>query len=217
MTWDRVSSKTVWDDLKPTVLTLAMLLPVTSSLVWWARRPEMAENIERSTGGVLSGGGERGQAPGEAGREISVRRPRGTSRPPTTAVGSSPPKRTEDTVPVCVVPSSAVQLTAWPTRAPADSERCSDSSAAFCVAICSSFSTCVNVAVCDMNSVVLVGLLGSWYFICATRSCRNVSLPIWSLRSTDVAAVYVAGLLLTPPTGSVIVGSRSEEHTSELQ
>src|ERR671926_161266 len=28
-----------------------MLLPVTSSLVWWAFRPEMAENMERSTGG----------------------------------------------------------------------------------------------------------------------------------------------------------------------
>src|SRR5215204_7536689 len=57
MTWDRVSWKTVCDPLKPTVLTLAMLLPVTSILVWCARRPEMAENMERSTGRVSSGVG----------------------------------------------------------------------------------------------------------------------------------------------------------------
>src|SRR3712207_6307181 len=66
MTWDRVSSKTVWELLKPTVLTLAMLLPVTSSLVWWARRPEMAENIERSTG-RSSQEGERGRGSGGGG------------------------------------------------------------------------------------------------------------------------------------------------------
>src|SRR5919107_1186091 len=65
-TWDRVSSKTVWLPLKPTVLTLAMLLPATSSLVWWARRPEMAENMERSTGGLLAIGGRWGGA-GSAG------------------------------------------------------------------------------------------------------------------------------------------------------
>src|SRR4051812_36625030 len=47
-TCDSVSSKTVVLLLKPTVLTLAMLLPATSSLVWWAFRPEMAENMERS-------------------------------------------------------------------------------------------------------------------------------------------------------------------------
>src|SRR3712207_5286004 len=71
MTWDRVSSKTVWDDLKPTVLTLAMLLPVTSILVWWARRPEMAENMERSTGRFSSGVGGPGSGAGvgvQAGR-----------------------------------------------------------------------------------------------------------------------------------------------------
>src|SRR3954462_6893899 len=50
ITWDSVSWKTVWLPLNPTVLTLAMLLPVTSSLVWWARRPEMAENMERNMG-----------------------------------------------------------------------------------------------------------------------------------------------------------------------
>jgi hypothetical protein len=40
---DRVSWNTVVDDLKPTVLTLAMLLPVTSSICWWERRPEIPE------------------------------------------------------------------------------------------------------------------------------------------------------------------------------
>src|SRR3954454_6292461 len=59
MTWDSVSWKTVWLPLKPTVLTLAMLLPVTSSLVWWARRPEIAENMERNMGRNSSGGGRR--------------------------------------------------------------------------------------------------------------------------------------------------------------
>src|SRR3954466_14167009 len=55
-TWERVSSKTVVLDLKPTVLTLAMLLPTTSILVWCARRPEMAENRERSTAELLGSG-----------------------------------------------------------------------------------------------------------------------------------------------------------------
>src|SRR3954462_14137858 len=71
ITWDSVSWKTVWLPLNPTVLTLAMLLPVTSILVWWARRPEMAENIERSTGCLLrvrgSGGGSGGLGRGDLG------------------------------------------------------------------------------------------------------------------------------------------------------
>ena len=45
--WLSTSSKTVDDDLKPLVLTFEMLLPTTSIIVWWLRRPEMAENIER--------------------------------------------------------------------------------------------------------------------------------------------------------------------------
>src|SRR4051812_21869777 len=73
MTCDRVSWKTVWLPLKPTVLTLAMLLPVTSSLVWWARRPEIAENMERNMGrsssvvGSPDGGGRRGAGRGSGG------------------------------------------------------------------------------------------------------------------------------------------------------
>src|SRR3954467_5294844 len=50
ITWDSVSWKTVWLPLNPTVLTLAMLLPVTSILVWWAGGAGMAEKIERSMG-----------------------------------------------------------------------------------------------------------------------------------------------------------------------
>ena len=45
---ERVSSNWVELALKPVVLTLAMLLAVTSSIVWWARRPEMPESSERS-------------------------------------------------------------------------------------------------------------------------------------------------------------------------
>src|SRR5690349_15318488 len=48
MIWLRVSWKTTVLDLKPMVLALAMLLPVTSSIVWLARRPEMPANRERS-------------------------------------------------------------------------------------------------------------------------------------------------------------------------
>ena len=40
--------------MKPVVLTLAMLLPTTSIIVWWLRRPEMAENIERIMGEWIS-------------------------------------------------------------------------------------------------------------------------------------------------------------------
>ena len=46
---ESMSWKSTRPDLKPTVLTLAMLLPMTSIMTWWPRRPEMAENIERST------------------------------------------------------------------------------------------------------------------------------------------------------------------------
>ena len=46
--WLRVSWKTVVLDLKPMVLALAMLLPVTSSMVWLARRPLMPAKSERS-------------------------------------------------------------------------------------------------------------------------------------------------------------------------
>ena len=57
------------------------------------------------------------------------------------------------------------------------------------MAISSSFSTWVKVAVCAMNSLLLAGFAGSWYLIWATRSLRNMSfwLP-WSLRSTVVEA-----------------------------
>src|SRR3954465_15342723 len=83
-TCERVSSKTVVLLLKPTVLTLAMLLPTTSILVWWACRPEMAENSERSMGEFprdLGGeGGDQAVAP------PGVMRPTSTDFPPITAV-----------------------------------------------------------------------------------------------------------------------------------
>src|SRR3954466_13133355 len=67
-TWERGSWKTVWLDLKPTVFTLAMLLPTVSSLVWWALRPEMAENMERNTGVLLGWGRGRSGTPSSAAR-----------------------------------------------------------------------------------------------------------------------------------------------------
>src|SRR4051812_47356737 len=110
ITWDSVSWKTVWLPLKPTVLTLAMLLPVTSILVWWARRPEMAENMERSMarspsgvdppdGGGVGRGREVGQGVVVGVLATSVMRPIATETPPTIAVASavSVPRRTDVT------------------------------------------------------------------------------------------------------------------------
>jgi hypothetical protein len=48
--WLSVSWKTVALLLKPVVLTLAMLLPVTSIICWWVRRPETPAYMERSMG-----------------------------------------------------------------------------------------------------------------------------------------------------------------------
>src|SRR6186713_2043612 len=84
--WLSVSSKIVELDLKPVVLTLAMLLPTTSIIVWCARRPVMPENRERSTGdtsgsGVGGGqGGPRDEAAGVA--------PRWGQRHPCRVVGA---------------------------------------------------------------------------------------------------------------------------------
>src|SRR5918998_658622 len=47
------SLKVVRPDLKPVVLTLAMLFDVTSSIVWWDFSPLMAENMLRSIGRFL--------------------------------------------------------------------------------------------------------------------------------------------------------------------
>ena len=55
----------------------------------------------------------------------------------------------------------------------------------------SSFSTTVNCAVCDMNCVASVGFVGSWYFSCATSSCRKASRP-----SSVLPAVVFAPVLL---------------------
>ena len=39
--------------LNPTVETLAMSLPMTSSITWWLRRPERAVDMERIIVGFL--------------------------------------------------------------------------------------------------------------------------------------------------------------------
>src|SRR3954451_20545367 len=53
--WLNVSWKTVEEDLKPVVFALAMLLPVTSSMVWLTRSPLMPAKSERSIGDGPSG------------------------------------------------------------------------------------------------------------------------------------------------------------------
>src|SRR4051794_17753550 len=67
-----------------------------------------------------------------------------------------------------------------------------------------------------MNCVGSVGLLGSWYFIWATRSFRNVSWSIWSSRLTEAVAVEVAADPV-PLTGELIVVSLSGEHVHALR
>src|SRR3954453_9973204 len=117
------------------------------------------------------------------------------------------------TVPVCVLPSVAVYDTARPTSAPAERERCIASSWVFCEAICCSDCVWVSVAVCAIMSLVLIGLLGSWYFISATSSLRNMSLPIWSSRLTWLVDDVVTGIVgSVAPTGELIRGA-SLSHT----
>src|SRR6059058_4714367 len=70
--------------------------------------------------------------------------------------------------------------------------------------VCSD-SVWVRVAVCAIMSALLIGLLGSWYFISATSSFRKVSEPIWPGRSTLVVADDVA-IDVAPFTGSVMGG-----------
>src|SRR3954454_4538166 len=76
----------------------------------------------------------------------------------------------------------------------------------FWVAICCSDCVWVSVAVWAIMSALLMGLLGSWYFISATSSFRKVFDPIWSGRSTLVVAEFVA-MDDAPLTGSVMGGS----------
>ncbi len=57
--WASVSWNVTTEDLKPAVLTLAMLLPTTSIIVWWERNPEIPENIERIMVGYLPCRGSR--------------------------------------------------------------------------------------------------------------------------------------------------------------
>jgi len=48
--WLRASLKLVRSALKPMVLTFAMSLAVTSSIIWWTLRPLIAANIPRIMG-----------------------------------------------------------------------------------------------------------------------------------------------------------------------
>ena len=48
--WHSASLKLVRSALKPMVLTFAMSLAVTSSIIWWTLRPLIAANIDRIMG-----------------------------------------------------------------------------------------------------------------------------------------------------------------------
>ena len=198
-TCDSVSSKTVVLLLKPTVLTLAMLLPTTSILVWWAWRPEMAgeqgtKHGETPRVGVGGGDGGVGAtaavAAGQGGRQADLGDAADVDasrrRSPRWLVLVAGEIWTAVTTPVCVAPSVVgVGRPCWPTSAPAR-ERPLQGQRAGCSGRRSSAAsaTWVRWPSAPSCSLLLVGLLGSWYFIWATSSLRKVSVPIWSARST---------------------------------
>jgi len=92
------------------------------------------------------------------------------------------------TTPVFVaVPS--VQEICRPTRDVAEARFCALTMAVCDVVSASSFSTIVNCAVCAMNWLESVGLLGSWYLSCATSRLRNASLPSSALPVVPVCVV----------------------------
>src|SRR3954468_16718894 len=101
--WLSVSWKTVLLLLKPVVLALAMLLPVTSSIVWLTRRPLMPEKRERSMRDLL-GTGAGGQAEAEvlggAPAVTAVTEATGTEVPSTVSTGPVEGKLTPLATPV---------------------------------------------------------------------------------------------------------------------
>src|SRR3954447_7284181 len=101
---DRVSWNWTAEDLNAVVLTLAMLLPVTSSIVWWERRPEIPEYSERSMADAFLLGGRGQSVEGSAILVIAERR---MVVLPTVTVGAWPSKDTAVAVPVCGTPSAS--------------------------------------------------------------------------------------------------------------
>ena len=118
----------------------------------------------------------------------SVMRPIATATPPTMATASEllVPSRTELTVPVLVEPSSSVYFTVRPTSAAALLDRCRASSDSFCLAISSSFSTWVKVAVCDYRA----------------GNIRSVEIALRRLGAEIVDDVAGADLAVLPGVGS---------------
>ena len=121
--WLSVSEKTVVLALKPTVFALAMLLPVTSSMVWLTRRPLMPAKSERSMvvpldGWVLLDGGWWWSCRSSRWWVVLVVADAAAAVPaltdwtwfratwlsPTSSIGPSVPKVTPVTLPVWVAP-----------------------------------------------------------------------------------------------------------------
>src|SRR5918998_4051767 len=160
-----------------------MLLPVTSIICWWARRPLMPEKRERSIG----------QASFEVSESevcwTSVTLDSCTSVLPTTSVGSlSPLSLVFVTTPVWLTPFASWYVTVRPTSALAPISCWAESMSA----ISPSFSTWVNWAVWARNWVESAGLLGSWYLSWATSSLRNVSWsPSFLVPPASVVVLFV--------------------------
>ena len=110
----------------------------------------------------------------------------GTEDVPTWRVGPSVPNCTPETAPLCAAPSVSVQLMVRPTRLLAPKAIWLVTIWAVWSATACIFSRAVNCADCARNWLESVGFIGSWYFIWATISWRNMSL------SFDVLVVVVA-------------------------
>src|SRR3954447_18757592 len=99
---------------------------------------------------------------------------------PTAASFDSAPRSATIDVPVAVagmLAAASEYITGRPTIDDAASICVDFDSAACSLSIFCNVSSCVNCAVCWRNCELSVGESGFWYFICATSSFRNVSLP----------------------------------------
>ena len=81
---------------------------------------------------------------------------------------------TETTLPLKLAPVASVKLTVLPIRPLACDNDCEDSSASSFALVCMACSTVESCANWLIYCEVSIGLVGSWFFISATRSCRNV-------------------------------------------
>src|SRR5689334_1883713 len=130
----------------------------------------------------------------------------GTSLPPMSSTGPLRPNVTPETEPVWVTPSESVQETCLPISPLAPNAIWAENSAAVWSATSCIFSSAVNWADWARNWLESVGFIGSWYRICATSNCRNMSLSalldfvgsVPDVPNIPVDTASVAGIDISP-------------------